>query len=211
MAEIYRSIHSGSNIDTAVSNVLNHTCGVQGVKVFGTELSKDSNNKVDISWSSLVTQGTWTPELSLDNDAGTTYNFGSNDVSYDFNNGFYIRLGQMCYISFHLKCRIISMPSIGSIVYADVKGLPFNSYDDGIQEWALDVAEINLEPFDYPNNVGWISSIKNPYFNTMWIERGKNYIRLERNGGAGRITYNASSNSSDRLHLSASGWYPIAS
>ena len=44
MAE-YNSIHSGSNIDTAVSSVLNHTCGIQGVKVLGTELSKDSNNK----------------------------------------------------------------------------------------------------------------------------------------------------------------------
>ena len=48
MAE-YRSIHSGSNIDTAVSSVLNHTCGIQGVKVLGTELSKDANNKVDVS------------------------------------------------------------------------------------------------------------------------------------------------------------------
>ena len=206
MAE-YRSIHSGSNIDTAVSSVLNHTCGIQGVKVFGTELSKDSNNKVDVSWSSLVTEGTWTPLLGLDNDAGTSYSFGANDVSYDYNTGFYIRLGQMCYISFHLKCRIVSMPSVSGDVYSHVKGLPFNSYSDGIQEWALPVAELNTNTV---NNVSWITDIIDNNFNTMWISQGTNYIRLEKDGGAHRIKFNASSNSGDRLYLAASGWYPIA-
>ena len=201
MAE-YRSIHSGSNIDTAVSSVLNHTCGIQGVKVFGTELSKDSNNKVDVSWSSLVTEGTWTPLLGLDNDAGTSYSFGANDVSYDYNTGFYIRLGQMCYISFHLKCRIVSMPSVSGEVWGHVKGLPFNSSDAG-QEWALAVAELNTIN-------QWIPSIVNTVNNTMWFAGGTNFIRLEKDGGITRIQFNASSNSGDRLFLAASGWYPIA-
>lgn len=203
MAE-YRSIHSGSNIDTAVSSVLNHTCGIQGVKVLGTELSKDANNKVDVSWNSLVTQGTWTPLLGLDNDVDTSYDFGANDVSYEYNNGYYLKFGQMCYISFHLKCRIVSMPSVSGNVYSQVKGLPFTAYSDGSQEWALAVAELNCAPD------GWINAISWGNFCTMWVARGNNYIRLEKDNGAHRIALNASTNPSDALYLAASGWYPIA-
>lgn len=201
MAE-YRSIHSGSNIDTAVSSVLNHTCGIQGVKVLGTELSKDANNKVDVSWNSLVTQGTWTPLLGLDNDVGTSYDFGANDVSYEYNNGYYLKFGQICYISFNLKCRIVSMPSVSGDVWGHVKGLPFTAYDDGSQEWALSVAELNTTN-------QWITSIVNTVNNTMWVARGTNFIRPEKDGGHTRIQFNASSNSSDALYLAASGWYPI--
>lgn len=201
MAE-YRSIHSGSNIDTAVSSVLNHTCGIQGVKVLGTELSKDANNKVDVSWNSLVTQGTWTPLLGLDNDAGTSYSFGANDVTYYRNDGYYLKFGQMCYISFNLSCRITAMPSVSGDVWGHVKGLPFNSSDAG-QEWALAVAELNTIN-------QWIPGIVNTVNNTMWVAGGTNFIRLEKDGGITRIKFNASSNSGDRLYLAASGWYPIA-
>lgn len=201
MAE-YRSIHSGSNIDTAVSSVLNHTCGIQGVKVLGTELSKDANNKVDVSWNSLVTQGTWTPLLGLDNDAGTSYSFGANDVTYYRNDGYYLKFGQMCYISFNLSCRITAMPSVSGDVWGHVKGLPFNSSDAG-QEWALAAAELNTIN-------QWIPGIVNTVNNTMWVAGGTNFIRLEKDGGITRIQFNASSNSGDRLFLAASGWYPIA-
>lgn len=45
----YRSIHTGQELDTATTKVLNGTCGIQGVKSNGTEITPDSENKVDIT------------------------------------------------------------------------------------------------------------------------------------------------------------------
>lgn len=44
----YKSIHKGAQIDSAVTEVLNNLAGIQGVKVDDTELTPDTENKVNI-------------------------------------------------------------------------------------------------------------------------------------------------------------------
>lgn len=184
----YRSIHSGSNIDTAVSNVLNHTCGIQGVKVFGTELSKDSNNKVDVSWSSLVTQGTWTPLLG-----------DSNTVcDYEYNSGTYFKFGELCYAAFRLKCKITS---VSGTTYARVRGLPFSAKNisGGSPEYPLSLGEFSQEGTSLTINGNVTCNISPDNY----------YISFEHNTGQNAILLQSTSN--NFVWVSAAGWYPIAS
>ena len=206
MAE-YRSIHSGSNIDTAVSSVLNHTCGIQGVKVLGTELSKDANNKVDVSWNSLVTEGDWTPSIVAIDGNG---NVVSSTTNYDYRWGCYIKLGGLCYISFRLKGRITSLDtSVTS--YLKIAGLPFVSRVVGslpdAQEFAINIAEFAVQ--NRALDLGF--DIENGYqhgMTTCRIDSGSSYINFEKHNG-NVVVYMAITNDSD-VWISASGWYPIA-
>lgn len=208
MAEIYRSIHSGSNIDTAVSNVLNHTCGVQGVKVFGTELSKDSNNKVDVSWSSLVTEGDWTPSIVAKTEGG---NDVSSTTNYDYRWGCYIKLGGLCYISFRLVGRITNLDTSVSS-YLKIAGLPFvsrvvGSWPDS-QEFAINIAELSVVnralDFGFQINDGYQKGMT-----TCKIDSGSSYITFEKENGISAVPMSITNNSF--VWISASGWYPIAS
>lgn len=207
MAE-YRSIHSGSNIDTAVSSVLNHTCGIQGVKVFGTELSKDLNNKVDVSWSSLVTEGDWTPSIVAKGEGG---NDVSSTTNYDYRWGCYIKLGGLCYIAFRLKGRITSLDtSVTS--YLKIAGLPFvprvvGSLADS-QEFAINIAELSVEnralDFGFQNtNDGYQNGMT-----TCKVDSGSSYITFEKSNGMSAVAMSITNNS--YVWISASGWYPIA-
>lgn len=207
MAE-YRSIHSGSNIDTAVSSVLNHTCGIQGVKVFGTELSTDLNNKVDVSWSSLVTEGDWTPSIVAKGEGG---NDVSSTTNYDYRWGCYIKLGGLCYIAFRLKGRITSLDtSVTS--YLKIAGLPFvprvvGSLADS-QEFAINIAELSVEnralDFGFQNtNDGYQNGMT-----TCKVDSGSSYITFEKSNGMSAVAMSITNNS--YVWISASGWYPIA-
>lgn len=207
MAE-YRSIHSGSNIDTAVSSVLNHTCGIQGVKVFGTELSTDLNNKVDVSWSSLVTEGDWTPSIVAKGEGG---NDVSSTTNYDYRWGCYIKLGGLCYIAFRLKGRITSLDtSVTS--YLKIAGLPFvprvvGSLADS-QEFAINIAELSVEnralDFGFQNtNDGYQNGMT-----TCKVDSGSSYITFEKANGMNALPMSITNNS--YVWISASGWYPIA-
>lgn len=207
MAE-YRSIHSGSNIDTAVSSVLNHTCGIQGVKVFGTELSTDLNNKVDVSWNSLVTEGDWTPSIVAKGEGG---NDVSSTTNYDYRWGCYIKLGGLCYIAFRLKGRITSLDtSVTS--YLKIAGLPFvprvvGSLADS-QEFAINIAELSVEnralDFGFQNtNDGYQNGMT-----TCKVDSGSSYITFEKSNGMSAVAMSITNNS--YVWISASGWYPIA-
>lgn len=207
MAE-YRSIHSGSNIDTAVSSVLNHTCGIQGVKVLGTELSKDANNKVDVSWNSLVTEGDWTPSIVAKGEGG---NDVSSTTNYDYRWGCYIKLGGLCYIAFRLKGRITSLDtSVTS--YLKIAGLPFvprvvGSLADS-QEFAINIAELSVEnralDFGFQNtNDGYQNGMT-----TCKVDSGSSYITFEKSNGMSAVAMSVTNNS--YVWISASGWYPIA-
>lgn len=207
MAE-YRSIHSGSNIDTAVSSVLNHTCGIQGVKVLGTELSKDANNKVDVSWNSLVTEGDWTPSIVAKGEGG---NDVSSTTNYDYRWGCYIKLGGLCYIAFRLKGRITSLDtSVTS--YLKIAGLPFvprvvGSLADS-QEFAINIAELSVEnralDFGFQNtNDGYQNGMT-----TCKVDSGSSYITFEKSNGMSAVAMSITNNS--YVWISASGWYPIA-
>lgn len=203
MAE-YNSIHSGSNIDTAVSSVLNHTCGIQGVKVFGTELSKDLNNKVDISWSSLTQQGSWTPYLGAEN----SDNIMNPTVNYEYRHGYYLKLGKLCYISFKIKLKILSLADTSVPNYAFVGGLPFNGATSNGQEWAITVNE-----FSQGNNSGggdpYLPSVDNNTTISFWINSGSNRIKLEHSNGIAAIQLAVSSDPNQNLWISGSGIYPI--
>ena len=59
----YQSSHSGQEIDTAVTNVLNGSCGIQGIQLNGTDITPDASNKVNISTSSFFTTGSFVPDL----------------------------------------------------------------------------------------------------------------------------------------------------
>lgn len=207
MAE-YRSIHSGSNIDTAVSSVLNHTCGIQGVKVLGTELSKDANNKVDVSWSSLVTEGDWTPSIVAKGEGG---NDVSSTTNYDYRWGCYIKLGGLCYIAFRLKGRITSLDT-SVVSYLKIAGLPFvprvvGSLADS-QEFAINIAELSVEnralDFGFQNtNDGYQNGMT-----TCKVDSGSSYITFEKSNGMSAVAMSITNNS--YVWISASGWYPIA-
>lgn len=207
MAE-YRSIHSGSNIDTAVSSVLNHTCGIQGVKVLGTELSKDANNKVDVSWNSLVTEGDWTPSIVAKGEGG---NDVSSTTNYDYRWGCYIKLGGLCYIAFRLKGRITSLDT-SVVSYLKIAGLPFvprvvGSLADS-QEFAINIAELSVEnralDFGFQNtNDGYQNGMT-----TCKVDSGSSYITFEKSNGMSAVAMSITNNS--YVWISASGWYPIA-
>jgi len=203
MAE-YRSIHSGSNIDTAVSSVLNHTCGIQGVKVLGTELSKDANNKVDVSWSSLTEQGPWTPYLGGENSG----NIMNPTVNYEYRYGYYLKLGKLCYISFKLKLKILSLADTSVPNYAFIGDLPFNGATSSGQEWAITVNE-----FAQGNNSGggttYIPGVDNNTTISFWINSGSNRIRLEHHNGLTAIQLAVSSDPEQNLWICGSGIYPI--
>ena len=199
----YRSIHSGSNIDTAVSNVLNGTSGIQGVKVFNEELSKDSNNKVDISWSSLTEQGSWTPYLGGEN-SGTIMN---PTVNYDYRYGYYLKLGKLCYISFKLKLKILSLADTSVPNWAFIGDLPFNGATSDGQEWAITVNE-----FVQGDNGGagepYIPNVNNNTTISFWINSGDNKIRLEHHNGISAIQLAVSDDPNQNLWISGSGIYP---
>lgn len=206
MAE-YRSIHSGSNIDTAVSSVLNHTCGIQGVKVLGTELSKDANNKVDVSWNSLVTEGDWTPSIVAKGEGG---NDVSSTTNYDYRWGCYIKLGGLCYIAFRLKGRITSLDT-SVVSYLKIAGLPFvprvvGSLADS-QEFAINIAELSVEnralDFGFHNDDGYQNGMT-----TCKVDSGSSYITFEKSNGMSAVAMSITNNS--YVWISASGWYPIA-
>ena len=73
----YKSTHKGADIDSAVTTVLAHQAGIQGVKVDDTELTPDTDNKVNIDTTTFnipaVVQVTGTSTTSvMSQDAVTT-------------------------------------------------------------------------------------------------------------------------------------------
>ena len=123
--EDYDSSHSGENIDLVVTKVLNGTCGIQGVKVFGNELTPDSDNKVNIGWQNLVVhEGSFTPILlgALEDQAPDTEH--SPTCTYAHQSGYFIKFGDLCYINLRIKCFISSVFS-GATTYAVIGGLSF--------------------------------------------------------------------------------------
>lgn len=204
----YRSIHSGSNIDTAVSNVLNGTSGIQGVKVFNEELSKDSNNKVDISWDNLTSEGTWTPSIVAKGENRVDV---SSNTDYEYRWGCYIKFGGLCYIAFRLKGRITSLDtSVTS--YLNVGGLPFTSRVIGSdlsnsQEFAITISELSVggRALDFGfkiTNDGYQEGMT-----TCKIDSNTNYIMFERRNGVNSLP--VAITDTEPVWISASGLYPV--
>lgn len=72
----YQSTHTGQEIDESVTKVLNGTSGIQGVKVNGTEVETDSENKVAIT----------IPTVSQSTGDSTTEIMSQNAVTTELNN-----------------------------------------------------------------------------------------------------------------------------
>lgn len=204
----YRSIHSGSNIDTAVSNVLNGNCGIQGVKVFGEELSKDNENKVNISWNDLTTEGTWTPSIVAKDENRVDV---SSNTDYEYRWGYYIKFGGLCYITFRLKGKITSL-DMSVVSYLHVAGLPFNaralgSDPSSSQEFSLTISELSVG--DRALDFGF--KITNDDYQegmtTCKVDSNSNFVSFEKKNGINAIQMSTTNNES--VWISASGLYPI--
>lgn len=203
----YRSIHSGANIDTAVSNVLNGTAGIQGVSVFGNELQKDASNKVNILWNNLTTEGTWIPSVIAKN--GNRNDVSSN-TEYEYRWGYYIKFGGLCYITFRLKGRITSLDT-SQTSYFYVGGLPFTARNLGgpstSQEFSLTISELSVgdRALDFGfqiTNDGYQEGMT-----TCKINSDNNYIDFERKNGVNSLPMSATNN--EWFWISVSGFYPV--
>lgn len=141
----YRSSHTGEVIDSAVSQVINGTAGIQGVKIAGTELSPDSSNKVNItlaqttgtSTTSIMSQdavssrllkvesGIWTPTFVPSSSTAHL-----PEYTVDRWNAVYYRIGIMCFIHLNIKIQVTTKGT----TLVQVGGLPYTAYSGGTQE-----------------------------------------------------------------------------
>ena len=80
----YKSIHKGAQIDSAVTEVLNNLAGIQGVKVDDTELTPDTENKVNIDTSTfnipVVVQETGTSTATVMSQNAVTTAINAIDI-----------------------------------------------------------------------------------------------------------------------------------
>lgn len=166
----YQSSYSGAQIDSAVSSVINHTCGLQGVKVNGQELPK-TDYKVDITMP-VYSAGDWFPTLATWVESGSavqpTWVEGEGYAS-----GQYVRIGSLYFINFYIKRRLTSKGS----TYAAVGGLPFTAKSD--------ISKQGICPTDLG---GWKVDDSSTRWSitpsvTMQIDGGGNIIKLENSDG----------------------------
>lgn len=145
----YQSIHTGDEIDQAITKVLNGTSGIQGIKVNDSEVDPDAENKISINIPSIVQTtgesldaimsqsavtnalsekisdteiGTWTPEFVLGG-------YGTVLPTYTTTSLFshYYRVGKVCYINFWWRANITDPGTIRMYI----GGLPFTVKSDG--------------------------------------------------------------------------------
>lgn len=184
----YISVHSGENIDLAVTKVLNNTSGIQGVKVFGNDLIPDANNKVDITNNYLIEDGTWVPYFGAESD--------NVNCTYEYQYGTYLKIGSIVYISARLKFKVNSIGS--SPAYCIVRALPYvaKTYAGGAQEYAAYISEFSSQD----------SSIPYSGFCTARLSAGASSIAFEQQGGIESIPIVANPDKS--VWVSVSCVYP---
>lgn len=109
---------------------------------------------------------------------------------YDFMR--YSVIGNICFITFHLKINVTTASNIDQNKYAILKGLPFNSlYDTSFSIYEL----CNLKDFN---------SNSFTQFGVITVQSGKNYVRLECENGK-----KATSWQEGDTWIGASGFYFI--
>lgn len=183
----YQSSHSGQEIDTVVTTVLNGTSGIQGVKLNGVDITPDSSNKVNISTASFFTAGSFVPSLVC---VGTT----PTDPNYTGTiSGSYYLIDKLCYINFYMDLTVTSR-GVGSY---QISSLPFTSTNSA-------ECAITLNAFNLSDNVLYDPTI------TMHTVPGTSNIQIERANG--RMTVDASSapSSTFNMEIGGSGFYIIS-
>ena len=134
---------------------------------------------VDTAINSLVSDvKTWTPVLS-------TFDDSTMNVSYEYRNATYLTVGNLVYITFHLKANIISPSSTGDS-WSKIKGLPYMSISEG-GHFALSIVEC-------AGSVGGAVSAK--------VMSGTNVIRLYDATGSNSCKWG-----SGDVWVGFSGWY----
>lgn len=186
--EDYQSSHSGQEIDTAVTNVLNGTCGIQGVKLNGVDITPDSSNKVNISTSSLFTSGTFTPELIC---IGTD---AADPVGTGLQAGYYYLIDKLCYITFRIDLNITNKGN-GSYY---VSNLPFTAANN-IQEFG-----ITLNEFSCSDNILFRPTV------VMHVIPGTSRIQIEDQNGRTDAVSSFITVSQFNFAIGGSGFYIIA-
>lgn len=183
--EDYQSSHSGQEIDTAVTNVLNGTCGIQGVKLNGVDITPDSSNKVNISTASFFTTGSFTPKLSCW--------LASNPTDPEYTGtttGSYYLIDKLCYINFYMNI-IVNTRGVG---YYRISQLPFTATSSA--ECAIAVNAFNFSD-------GTLC----PPTITMHTITGTSVIVLEKINGREEVLADNLQNVPFSMEIGGSGFY----
>lgn len=149
MAEQYNSSHTGAIIDEKIQSLID----------FGN-----------------IYEGMLTPSLLADNGIIPNVDPSGQDLwvfryttEYDFMR--YSVIGNICFITFHLKINVTTASNISQNKYAILTGLPFTSLHDT----SFSVYELcNLKDFN---------SNSFTQFGVITVQSGKNYVRLECENG----------------------------
>lgn len=184
----YQSSHSGQEIDTAVTNVLNGSCGIQGIQLNGTDITPDSSNKVNISTSDFFTSGTFTPELVC---VGTT---PTQPQCTGTKTGYYYLIDKLCYISFFMS---LTMTNKGSGTY-QIAHLPFTA-SNVVQEYGL-----SFNGFNFSNSFAYVPTI------TMHVMGGSSNIQIEDRDGRTSVTTDNVPSGTLSVEASGAGFYIVS-
>lgn len=157
MAEQYNSSHTGAIIDEKIQSLIDFGNIYEGHLDPGLLYTNSQNQEVIVD-----NRGDPLPS------GGYEYDF---DYNTDYNDTRYSVIGNICFITFHLKINVTTAFNIDQNRYAILKGLPFNSqYDTSFSVYEL----FNLKDF---NSSGFTQ------FGTITVQSGKNYVRLECENG----------------------------
>lgn len=176
----FQSIYSGAEMDDAFGRVLNGTSGIQGVKVNGTSVTPDQENKVNISVP-VTSNATFTPALASWVSSGSP---SAPQCEYEYRFGYYYKIGRLCHFTFKLKAVSFSTTGYG---YLAVSGLPFTSDTTSqYQENCLSIGEYSCINMD--------DSIRETTPTvTAFIRNNSSQVRFRQNNGANAIDFGSQS------------------
>ena len=157
MAEQYNSSHTGAIIDEKIQSLIDFGNIYEGHLSPGLLYENEQHQE-----SIIDNRGTPIPG------GGYTYEF---DYDENYNTTRYSVIGNICFITFHLKINVTIASNIDQNKFAILKGLPFNSlYDTSFSIYEL----YNLKDFN---------SDSFTQFGAITVQSGKNYVRLECENG----------------------------
>ena len=157
--------------------------GIQGVKINGTEIPPDANNKVNISTSSFFTSGTFVPNLICTAETGST---PTQPTYTGVSSGFYYLIDNLCYISFLMNLTVTSK-GVGYYV--------INSSSD-VPEMGIALTEFNLS-----DGVLYSPTI------TMFVPAGTSTVQIENLNGRVQVDASLAPDNEFNLVIGGSGFY----
>lgn len=162
--------------------------GIQGVKINGTEIPPDANNKVNISTSSFFTSGTFVPNLICTAETGST---PTQPTYTGVSSWFYYLIDNLCYISFLMNLTVTSK----GVGYYVINSLPFTSSSD-VPEMGITLTEFNLS-----DGVLYSPTI------TMFVPAGTSTVQIENLNGRVQVDASLAPDNEFNLVIGGSGFY----